>query len=129
MITPEILARTGSEHGHQAALFCQANLHLHQYPDLKWLFHIQNASANRSAKVVGVKAGVPDICLPVRRGAYSGLWIELKRPIGLAKKAGIASADQLEWIDHLRLEGYAAMICFGWEAAWINIVRYLKCQM
>src|SRR6266481_5025104 len=100
-ITPEDLAKSGSEHGAQAAIFCWCSQNLQVYPELKLLFHIQNASANRSAKVVGVKAGVPDLMLPVRRGEFSGLFIELKRPDSVGKRKGKVSDEQKEWKQHL----------------------------
>jgi hypothetical protein len=43
-VTPEQLAN-GSEAGEQKALFAWAALSGHD--ELKWMFHIQNASANR----------------------------------------------------------------------------------
>lgn len=125
-ITPEVLAKSGTEHGAQAALFCWISLNLDLYPELERLFHIQNASANRSAKIVGVKAGVPDLFLPVRRGQYSGLFIELKRPNKIGKKNGVVSKDQKEWIAHLQLQGFGATVCIGWEAARDMIIQYLN---
>ena len=41
-ITPEQLAASGSEDGHQMALFCWAALNTEQYPQLKNLFAIPN---------------------------------------------------------------------------------------
>ena len=125
IITPEQLAKSGTEHGHQAALFCWIALNVREYPKLEKLFHIQNASANRSARVVGVKAGVPDLFLPVYNGTYSGLFIELKRPQSEGKKAGNLSADQKEWIDDLYSEGFCVIVCYGWEHARNVLIEYL----
>ena len=125
-ITPESLAKSGTEHGHQAALFCWIALNVDKYPELKRLFHIQNASANRSARVVGVKAGVPDLFLPVKNGRYSGLFIELKRPQSEVKKAGKVSKEQDDWIQHLLLQGFGVALCYGWEAARNMLIQYLK---
>lgn len=122
------LAASGSEHGHQAELFAWAALHMAKLPELRWLFHIQNASANRSARTVGVKAGVPDIFLPIRRGRFMGLWIELKRPVSIEKKvkAGKPSKEQLDWKDHLLSEGYGVYVAYGWVDARDIIVDYLR---
>ena len=125
-LSPERLAQNNSERGHQAALFCWIALNIDKYPELDRLFHIQNASANRSARVVGVKAGVPDLFLPIKRANYSGLFIELKRPQSEGKKAGKVSKEQVEWINHLQLEGFDATIVTGWEAARDVIISYLK---
>lgn len=68
----------------------------------------------------GLRRGVPDICLPVARGGYHGLYIELKRLHG-----GRVSPEQLEWIDALNQQGYCACVCKGWEAAAAEIGKYL----
>jgi hypothetical protein len=70
----------------------------------------------------GVKAGVPDLCLPVARGIHHGLYIELKR-----KGAGPTSA-QGGWISELNRQGYCACVCEGWEAARETILGYLGLQ-
>ena len=144
MITPEQLARSGSEHGEQAALFCYFNNERLEgrYLETKWLFAIPNgffATSGQKAKMKaeGLKSGVPDICLPWPKhlkifkvwnqsawvnGPYMyGLWIELKR-----KKKGVTSDEQSEWIEHLNKQGYYAKVCYGWEAARDTIIEYLK---
>src|SRR5574343_479576 len=56
-------------------------------PELKWLHHIPNGGSRgndvrsqqiRGAqlKAQGVKSGVSDVFLPVKRGQFSGLYIE-----------------------------------------------------
>lgn len=126
MITPEQLAKSGSEYGEQAALFCWCNINKEKYPDLKWLFAIPNGglrdriTAGR-LKATGVKSGVPDIMLPIRRGSFGGLWIELKKP----GKHRIEE-NQLEWIAFLIGQGYCACVCVGWIAAKDKIVNYLN---
>src|SRR5690606_24999959 len=52
-------------------------------------------------KRMGVKSGVPDICIPMARKGYHGLYIELKRVSG-----GKLSTTQTEWRDKLLREGY-----------------------
>jgi hypothetical protein len=54
-----------------------------KYPALRMLHAIPNGGHRHKAtaarlKAAGVKAGVPDICLPVARGDWHGLYIELK---------------------------------------------------
>ena len=71
-------------------------------------------------KKEGVKAGVPDIGLPVPRGAYHGLYIELK--VGKNK----TSLKQKEWISMLKEQGYFVEVCYGWIAAKEVIENYLK---
>lgn len=94
-------------------------------PELALLFAVPNGartsmSTARKLKAEGLKAGIPDVMLPVARGGFNGLFVELKR-----RKGGKASAEQLAWLEALRKQGYYAVICHGWnDAAW-NIQRYL----
>lgn len=125
MITPEQLAKSGSEHGHQSALFCWVGININKYPDLVWLFAIPNGGLRDKItagklKASGVKSGVPDICLPIRRGSYSGLFIEMKR--GKNKP----TAEQKEWINFLPTQGFGVIVCYDWEAARDIIIQYLE---
>jgi integrase len=110
----------------QEALFDWATLARRRYPELEWLFHIPNGGSRPlwealALKRRGVKAGVPDICLPVARGTYHGLWIELKR-LG---KGHNTTADQKRVIRALRGYGHRVEVCAGWEAARCVIEDYL----
>ena len=72
-----------SEHDEQSAIFEWAALMQGAYPELGLLFAIPNGGKRDKAtagklKAEGVKAGVPDMCLPVSNGKYHGLFIELK---------------------------------------------------
>lgn len=95
-------------------------------PVLELMFAIPNGGSRdlREAKRLkdqGVKAGVPDIFLPVPRGGYHGLFIELKRTQG-----GRVSDKQKEWIQHLRMQGYQAIVCHGCDEAAHVIDAYLS---
>ena len=70
---------------------------------------------------MGVRAGVPDVCLPVPRGKYHGLYIEMKRADG-----GRLRPDQEGWLEALREQGYRAEVCHGFDAARLVITEYLK---
>ena len=126
VITPEQLAANGSEHGNQAALFCWAQQNLNSYPELKYLFAIPNGGMRdkitaAKLKAEGVKLGVPDMCLPVSRSIYHGLFIELKK-----LKGGVLSKEQEHWINWLNEQGYYAMVCRGWEEAREILIWYLR---
>jgi hypothetical protein len=126
MITPEQLAKSGTEDGNQAALFCWAALPetLRRYPDIRWMFAIPNGgsriiSQGARLKAGGVKPGVPDICLPVRKNAWAGLFIELK------KLQGRVRDNQNDYLVYLNQAGYYATVCYGWEFAKMTIIWYM----
>lgn len=110
-----------SEHGEQKALIAWARLAEQRYPDLRWLFAIPNQGAGRNKRLQreGVKPGVPDLCLPIPRYPYKGLFIELK------VKGGRMSLAQKDWIRFLNAQGYLAVVCEGWDAARQVIEDYL----
>ena len=118
------LVATESEE--QIALFQWAEWQSNIYPELKRLFHIPNGGLRNKAtakrlKAEGVKSGVPDLCLPVPRGQYHGLYIEIKRI-----KGNNATPSQNEWISFLLEQGYYATVCKGAQAAIEVILNYLK---
>lgn len=110
----------------QMTLFSWAAMQSGKYPELNLLYHVPNGGSRHKAeagrlRAEGVKAGVPDLCLPVARGQYHGLYIELKR-----QRGGRISEEQARWIDGLLKQGYAAAICKGWQEAANVITDYLR---
>lgn len=98
-----------------------------RYPDLKLLYHVPNErkctpAQGQALKRMGVKRGVPDLCLPVPSSKAHGLYIELKS----MDKSARASDAQLWWMDELVAQGYAVAMCRGWEAARDVIVDYME---
>ena len=83
------------------------------------LYHIPNGG-NRNPregarmKGMGVRAGVHDYHLPVPRGGFHGLWVELK---ATPPNAAAVSVGQKEWEVKMRDLGHAVYICKGWETA------------
>ena len=117
-----LLPKEGEE---QARLFSWAGMVSHRYPELRLMFHVPNGGARNKTeaarfKAEGVKAGVPDIFLPVPRYEYHGLFIELKRLDG-----GRVSPEQKAWLEDLNSKGYKAVIAYGWEDASQRILDYL----
>ena len=105
-------------------------------PELDLLFAIPNGGLRNmrvavKLKAEGVKAGVPDLFLPVSRSGFygeldlwsatrfNGLFIEMK--VGKNKP----TKSQKEWHEALRLQGYAVEVCYGWEQAKKTITTYL----
>jgi len=120
------MQQTISESLEQQFLFRWATFASGIYPELDLLYHIPNEgkrskSTGGRLKAEGLKSGVPDICLPVARGKYHGLYIELKK-----EKGGAVSANQKIWLSQLTHQGYYAIICHGWEQAKNEIEKYLN---
>ena len=117
---------TPTESEEQQALFQWAQYQRGAYPEIDLLYHIPNGGRRSKAeagrfKAEGVKSGVPDVCLPVARGGFYGLYIEMKR-----QKGSSTSEAQKEWIAGLRAQGYFAVVCKGWSEAAEVITNYLK---
>lgn len=109
----------------QEHVFLWASMEERAYPELAMLYAIPNGGKRAiktavALKKQGVKRGVPDMCLPVARGGYHGLYVELKR-----QKGGTVSDEQREWIAALNTQGYKAIICHGAEEAIEQIRGYL----
>lgn len=118
-----------TESQEQQLLFEWAALSAGRWPELALMYHIPNGGSRSKSeagrfKAEGVKSGVPDICLPVARGRYHGLYIELKRV-----KGGRVSPAQQRWIAALRDQGYCACVCKGWDDAAHVIKAYLENKM
>lgn len=79
-------------------------------------------------KKMGVRAGVSDYFLPVARGAYHSLWVELKAmPLPGGKKT-MPTKEQYEWRDLMLAEGNAAYIVRGWENVLQILLDYLALE-
>ena len=120
--------RIDNEAGAQEALFSWISYQLGRYPELKLAYHIPNggkrdARTAANLKRQGVKAGVPDIHLPVARGGYHGLYIELK--VG----KNTQTEKQKEWQQELTKQGYLSVVCYGWQEAAEQLINYLELKI
>ena len=116
--------RLDDESGHQEALFNLAGYNMQRMPELEYLHHVPNGGKRDKATAIalkrqGVKAGVPDVVLPVPRGEYHGLYIELKAG------SNTTTANQKSWLKFLRQQGHYTAICYSWQLAAEMIERYL----
>ena len=115
-----------TEHEEQVALMRLVEMHKGRWQELGMLYAVPNGSernviVGRKLKAEGVKKGVPDLCLPVPRGGFHGLYIEMKRQ----KKSQI-SPEQIAWLKALQEQGYRAEMCLGAAAAWEVIQEYMR---
>jgi len=74
------------------------------------------------AKQQGLQPGIPDFHIPIRRGVFAALWIELKRSDGRA----VVAAHQAAWLAYLNLHGHCARVAYGCDAAIKMIELYMK---
>jgi hypothetical protein len=114
------------ERDEQKAVFRWAAIMAVRWPELRLLYHVPNGGSRHRLEAAnlrreGLKPGVPDICLPVARRGYHGLYIELKRSTG-----GRLTEHQKEWIDDLTEQGYRAVVLYGADAAVAEIGNYLS---
>lgn len=122
---PQKKKREEHEYHDQCAIFQWAKLQEAAYPELKYLFSTLNGvwlpvGLAKKAKASGNKRGVPDIWLPVKRGRWSGLVVELKHGDNQP------SPEQLDWIAFLNGQGYYAMPVWGVEETINTIILYLE---
>ena len=84
----------------------------------------------RNFKLMGTKAGFPDLFVFIPKEGYHGLFIELKRPEsktadGKIKRAGETNKNQEMMIDRLNAVGYKAVVCYGYDETITAIREYL----
>lgn len=133
MATKKVKELKQSEAQIQAAFFDWLVLHEKKHPELGLFYAIPNG-ANKSPaarglfKRTGLKAGVPDVHLPISCGNYLhgewevsyGLWIEFK------SKAGALSQQQMEWHTKLMRQGHHVRVCRSWTEAANITIDYLN---
>ncbi|OEU70176.1 MAG: hypothetical protein BA863_01020 [Desulfovibrio sp. S3730MH75] len=117
-----------SEHDEQALLFKWAQLHERKWPALACLYAVPNAGKRsiRAAaymKAEGLKSGVPDVFLPVSRGGFIGLVIEMK--VGRNKP----TANQNTWMNRLQSQGHHVVVCYSFEDAKELVEWYLRLEV
>ena len=111
------------EDAEQQALFQYADLQ--SAPEWQLMFAIPNGGKRHMTtamklKATGLKAGIPDIFLPVARAPWNGLFIELK------SKTGSVRPNQKVWHKLLREQDYRVAVCRGYETAIQVITEYLN---
>ena len=82
---------------------------------------MRNIVVAKKLKREGVRKGFPDLTLPVPRHGKFGLYIEMKKV-----KGAKPSAEQSDWIEFLRAQGYRAEVCYGFDEARVVINGYLN---
>lgn len=112
-----------TEHDLQASIIAEVNLRANQDPIWALLFAIPNGGHRSKAtagklKAEGVRAGVPDLFLPVARHGYHGLFIELK--VGRNQPTEL----QRVWLDRLIAQGYCCRVVWDNPHKVISIIEW-----
>lgn len=113
------------EASEQILLMQWCELNKNKYKGIDLIFAIPNGGTRHpreaaNLKRQGVKAGVPDMFLPIANKKHNGLFIELK--YGKNK----ATEKQIEWLSKLNKQGYKALVCNGFEEAKKAIEDYIS---
>lgn len=90
----------------------------------EYMFAIPNGGHRNYVEAInlkkqGTRSGVPDLMLPIPKGKYHGLFIEMK--YGKNKP----TQNQTEYINYLNSVGYLAVVCYSCEEAIKIINEYL----
>lgn len=146
VITPEYLARSGTEHGEQTAFFCWASMVMRDgftvannmgsyepgimkemlalrkqfaYPELRWMYAIPNGGGRTAIQGAQLKAeGVKGGVADIFLPSSIGDYSGLY--IEMKKADGApsdVSKDQYEFGAHVTSSGYAWYVAFGWKEA------------
>ena len=105
-----------SEDTEQMSVMDWARWNQNAHPELELLHHCPNGGSRNKAEAVklkqmGVKAGIPDLCLPVPMGMYNGLYIEMKYDTGRLEDS------QKKMLKALAAAGHYCTVCYGAEEA------------
>lgn len=123
-----------SEHDEQCVVVSWAAemVQWKKYPELALLYAVPNgvryagsdkqrAQWAAKMKAEGLKAGCPDLCLPIPRHSFGALYIEMK-----STDPSASTTDLQEWwIDQLTIAGNHACVCRGAKEAINKLVWYL----
>ena len=116
-----------SEGEEQQKLFRWASIasNLLLYEGLELMFHVPNEGkrtrySGGKMKAGGLKRGVADICLPVPRGRYHGLFFEMKF------NNNKLTSEQKQFLSGVKAQGYATWVCYSANEAIELIQKYYK---
>jgi VRR-NUC domain len=112
-----------TEHSEQSAAVQTLLMMAGDRPALLMLYATPNGGKRHviTAKLMkdeGVRRGVPDLCLPVPRGGYVGLYVESKI------EGGEVSPDQKWWLAALEAQGQCTRVCWSADEIVNTVLAY-----
>lgn len=116
-----------TEYEVQCRVFRTARSYATIYPELRFLtgslsgIKMTIGQAVKMKKAGCLVKGIPDLHLPLRRGGWNSLWIEIKRDDG-----GKISQEQYEWSEFLKKQGFKHRFTRGFQETWDEIFLYLE---
>lgn len=78
--------------------------------------------AGRIMKRMGLRKGFPDLFVPVPKGGFHGLFVEMKA------EGGKTTKEQDYWLSLLSANGYAVCVAEGANEGIEKIKRYVRLQ-
>lgn len=116
---------TGPEDEEQKKVIQWARLQENVHPELKLLFHPANGGKRNRIeaakfKEMGVRAGVPDLVLPVKNQIHNALFLELK--VGMNN----ITEKQEEYMLAAAAQGSKCVVCWCADDAIACIKDYLE---
>ena len=104
-----------------------ATFYAKDFPELDLLYHVPNGGSRNQLEAAnlkrqGVKAGVPDLVLPVPRQQFHGLYVEMK----WGKNTTTDKQDW--WLEQLQQQGYKTAVCWSADEAMDVIAEYMEIE-
>lgn len=114
-----------TEDEEQKTVISWCRLNETKWPELGLIYHVPNEGKRSKAtaaaeKAMGLRAGVSDLCLPVAKSGFHGMYIELKALDGKVLK------EQKAFLAAVIEQGYFGCVCWGAEDAIEVISRYMR---
>lgn len=114
-----------SEHELQVAIVTRSLILAERHPEILLLHAVPNGDfrgwgVGTKLKAEGVIPGVPDLFMPVPKGGFHGLYLELKR------KGGKVRDEQWEFMEAVHEQGYFVRIANHLQTALEIIENYLE---
>ena len=122
------MKRNDEEHKIQSGIIKAVEM----IPECRWLHAIPNGGkrgviTGARMKNEGVKPGIPDLFLPLRRPRpnsnpiwYAGLYIEVKA------RLGDLTAEQSEYLKYANEQGYKAVVVRSTQSGVDEILNYIN---